>query len=341
MEKPRKRRLMEGLCRYSINAVIMLLALLCSATTAWSAIVIQDVTPVDVTPSGFSIIWQSSEPAVPGIAIYSDAGGTNEITNELEITPFPLYGGDPENTDEYQNDLEMDNIRNLAITHGLTKIGIHGCLPDTTYYYRVYAKGTGNEVASWPADGLASVTTMVENAFVNDSRQILLTLTSNEGVLNAKGLIVIASTGMTLYPISTIVGDGTGTNQAFLNIANLFGQDGRNWTPTGTMEVSLEVIGLCTDPIQSTSSVEFTDDFHVSTVHGVEITVVDLPEMGDLDGDCNVDLYDAIIALQILSKIRPSSPINTIDVADINGDGRIGIEEAIYALQNAADARNQ
>lgn len=327
---------MEGLCRYSINAVIMLLALLCSATTAWSAIVIQDVTPVDVTPSGFSIIWQSSEPAVPGIAIYSDAEGTNEITNELEITPFPLQGGDPELADEFENDVSMDNLRDQVKTLELTKIGIHGFLPDTTYYYRVYAKRLGNETASWPADGLASVTTMVENAFVNDSRQILVTLTPSEGVLNAKGLIVTASTDMTLYPISTIVGDGTGTNQAFLNISNLFGQDGRNWTPTGTMAVSLKVMGLCTDSIQSASYVDFTDDFHVSTVHSVGITVVDLPEMGDLNGDCSVDLYDAIIALQILAKIRPSSPINTIDMADINGDRRIGIEEAIYALQNAA-----
>ena len=340
MEKPRKRRLIEGLCRYSINAVVMLLALLCSATTARSESIIQDVRPMDVTPSGFALTWRASKSSTPSIAVFSDSGGVNEITPELEITPFPLYSGDPESTDEYQNDLEMDNIRNLARTHGLTKVGIHGCLPGTTYYYRVYAKGPGNDVASWPADGLASVTTMVENAFVSDARQILVTLTSNEGTLDAKGLIVIASTGLALYPISTIVGDGTGTNQAFLNIANLFGQDGRNWTATGPMEVSLEVIGLCTDSIQSTASVEFTDDFHVSTVHSVGITVVDLPEMGDLDGDCTVDLNDAIIALQILSKISPSSFINTIDIADINGDGRIGIEEAIYALQHAAEVRN-
>ncbi len=55
---------------------------------------------------------------------------------------------------------------------------------------------------------------------------------------------------------------------------------------------------------------------------------------GDCNGDGNVDLADAILALQVLAGIRPSSTV--YKEWDVNGDGRIGMAEAIYVLQYLA-----
>ncbi|MFV9646692.1 MAG: hypothetical protein ACNYWU_12780, partial [Desulfobacterales bacterium] len=45
----------------------------------------------------------------------------------------------------------------------------------------------------------------------------------------------------------------------------------------------------------------------------------------------DIELSDAIIAMQILTEISPS--LMESNVWDINADGKIGIEEAVYILQ--------
>ena len=58
---------------------------------------------------------------------------------------------------------------------------------------------------------------------------------------------------------------------------------------------------------------------------------------GDLNGDCAVDLKDAILALQIHSC---SNPATAPDLAgEVSGDGKIGLEEAIYILQRTGKQR--
>ena len=261
--------------------IVLVVVMLFSAFTAWAEIIIEDVQTTDVTPSGFAVTWQTSEPATPRIAVFSDAAGIDEITRELEITLFPMHGGDPEIIDEYQRDQEMDNLRNHAKTLGLMKIGIHGCIPDTTYYYRVYAEANG-DTASWPAGDPLSVTTTRENSFVSDSKQLLVTLVESEGTLNAAGWMVTASAGEAIFPISAFVSDGAGANQAYLNLSQLFGADGLSWTPTGTKEISLEIKGSEFGPTEHTLSLDFSDNFYVSTVYPVEINA---GEPQDSDGD--------------------------------------------------------
>jgi parallel beta-helix repeat protein len=59
---------------------------------------------------------------------------------------------------------------------------------------------------------------------------------------------------------------------------------------------------------------------------------------GDIDYSENIDLRDAILALQVCIGIAPNSAIHK--EADVNGDNKIGIAEAIYALQVVAGRHN-
>lgn len=58
---------------------------------------------------------------------------------------------------------------------------------------------------------------------------------------------------------------------------------------------------------------------------------------GDVNGDGNVDLVDAILALQVMAGIEPSATV--YKEADVNGDGKIGIEEVIYVFQKVSGLR--
>lgn len=65
------------------------------------------------------------------------------------------------------------------------------------------------------------------------------------------------------------------------------------------------------------------------------------PLRGDINGDGNVDLVDAVIALQVISGMNPSGIRTdyTSSGTDVNGDGRISMEEVIYILQRISGLR--
>lgn len=58
---------------------------------------------------------------------------------------------------------------------------------------------------------------------------------------------------------------------------------------------------------------------------------------GDLDGDLDVDLADAILATRILIGIEPQAALYV--TGDVNQDRRLGLEDILFILQNVATLR--
>jgi hypothetical protein len=56
---------------------------------------------------------------------------------------------------------------------------------------------------------------------------------------------------------------------------------------------------------------------------------------GDIDGNREIQLQDAILALQVLAGITPQIPLKL--EADINGDAKLSLEEAIHILQKVGN----
>ncbi len=261
---------------YIFRMIVVLAFILLSSKKAWSEISISDVYPVDVTSSGFSVIWQTSGYAIPGITVFSDPAGNNNITNQLEVTLFPLMGNNPQVTTEFEKEEDREALREKAMTLGLMKIGIGGCSPETTYYYQVHAENLSGEKTDWPVTGpFPSVTTFFENSFVSDSKQVLATMVGLSEDENAAGWLVIASNTESPYGISACIGDGAGINQAFLNISNFFDYSGVNWTPNGTKGIILEIKGSELGTISKELIIDFSESFSVSTIYPVEIEAGD------------------------------------------------------------------
>jgi hypothetical protein len=58
---------------------------------------------------------------------------------------------------------------------------------------------------------------------------------------------------------------------------------------------------------------------------------------GDVNGDANVGLDDAILAVQVCADITPTS---TVELGgDVNGDGHIGLADSIYIIQMVSGVR--
>jgi hypothetical protein len=58
---------------------------------------------------------------------------------------------------------------------------------------------------------------------------------------------------------------------------------------------------------------------------------------GDLDGNVNVDLMDAILALQVMNGIHPDIFLHFEN--DIGENKKIGMEDMLYIIQKAAGIR--
>ncbi len=60
-------------------------------------------------------------------------------------------------------------------------------------------------------------------------------------------------------------------------------------------------------------------------------------DRGDVNYDGQVDLTDAVLALQVIAGILPAQTI--YKEADVNSDGKIGHAEVLYILQKSAERR--
>ena len=72
---------------------------------------------------------------------------------------------------------------------------------------------------------------------------------------------------------------------------------------------------------------EFTDSFTVTVISGVI--------RGDLDGDGEITVADALAALRIAAKLAEETP-QAVAIADSDGDGHITVADALAILRVAA-----
>ena len=117
---------------------------------------------------------------------------------------------------------------------------------------------------------------------------------------------------------------------------------GGSSTCTVTPSVGYQVDAFTVDGSPKTLTNRQYVLINVMANHTVNVTFKLASEHGDVNNDGAVDLADAILALQVISKVPlPPSVISIPVNADVNGDGKIGMPEVIYILQKVAGIRQQ
>lgn len=209
---------------FSARARRLSLALLAIVAAPMAfALTISNVKVVNVTPSGFSVLWETSEPATPSITVYSDAGGANSLTGQVGVEAFPLNTGKLGGANAYEKRLGQAALREATRGMNLNMVRVTGCAPGSTVYFKARASLTGGGAAVFPTSGaLPSVTLPRANSFVSHSKQLIIDLPSGP----MEGRLVTLSTADALSPLAAVAGDGIGPNQVFFNLSELFTRDG-------------------------------------------------------------------------------------------------------------------
>jgi len=244
------------------------LACLCfGAYAAAAQIVITNVSPVNVTSGGFSVVASVSPPVSPAvtasISVFADAAGATNLAGQVGVEYYPMHTGDPALSNAYDRLLDLAALRQQTRSLGLLHIRVSDCSPGTTYYYRLRVSSTNGQTAQWPAAGpLPPVTTALETSFVLQSEQLLITLDETSP---AGAVITLANTN-TPSVLAAVVGDGAATNQAFFSVADLMAAaGGTNYLPVGNQEFIATVLGPLARGLSQTYSVVFPTNFLVAS----------------------------------------------------------------------------
>jgi hypothetical protein len=278
------KRNWEYICMFFLAGIFSII----SPLSVNAEITLSDIYITNVTPTEFSIVWRASEIGTPLVSVFSNSSGTIDITTDVEIVSYPLMSGDPDLVEDYFKEESKDILNAATRSTGLMMAKIRGTSPDTDYFVRIGAANTGGEHVFYPENGgTIPVRTMVANEFIIDAKHVLVTFTNNAGDLAADGWIAIASTDAsdeTQFSVSAVVGDGTGRNQAFIDLSNFFGLNHLNWTPqTGSYVIKIEILGNATPVEPQLFTMDLTDIFHISDIRNIPFNI-DSPPDSDNDG---------------------------------------------------------
>jgi len=180
------------------------------------------ITVADVTPDGFSVIWQVDEPSTGDLAIYDSADVLlSDVFRESESEFHP----------------PAEDI-------GVMKVRVTGLQPDTTYRFQTLtiAKADGLAVFTPAYPQLMEVTTESATVVVNNDpvKQMIYDEDGNPG----DGALLLASVEGGDYPVSAWVGQDVETPWARIDLNQVYSAlTHENLQLMGGEEMSLWSIG--------------------------------------------------------------------------------------------------
>lgn len=238
------------------------------ATVSWAVPpVISDVEVVDVTTSSVTLVWDVDQTAsMDSLRVFGDADGLVDLTSNFEVISQPLIGGDPTAVDELANLASRQALNTATKGHGLARVTVHGLTPNTTYFLRARS-AVGAESSEFPAASTIVVPTASLNSFIARSQQLRLRFQHPDPT----GWIVMASNPEASFAVSAVVGDGAASNEAFLNLAQMFTTVGNNYEPVGETTITLRIReggGTIATPI---FDVTFIDGFAVGLAYTLDV----------------------------------------------------------------------
>lgn len=285
--------------------------LLLTGLTAAQAGIVTNVTPVNVTPTSFSILCRSSLAIT--LEVFADAAGTTNLTRQLGVAAYPVHTGNPDLAAGYARRQSQHLLRQKAAGFGLVLIQVSNCRPGTSYFYRL-SDGPGSY---YPASGpLPAVTTETENTFVLDAQQLILDIPG----LDNLGRIVTLTHTNAAHPLAAVIGDGVGTNQVFFNVNDLFNLSGSgNLAPLGNQTFDVNVWGPGGADVAAQFTLNFSLNFNVGSANvasiGAEFLALNIGSAVLQTGQntnipVNLTTSDGLAALDVTLGVAPGRLTN-------------------------------
>ena len=178
---------------------------------------------------------------------------------------------------------------------------------------------------SIPETGTRSVKTPKTAGFAPNTPVLTIELDDGSGALDASGYVASAFCPQTMHGVSSYVGDGAENNTASLNLTNVFGDEGVNWTPQGEKELILVVLrGADGPPVWATIAMQFNRDFAVAETQSLALQTT----------SSGAELFEAGLGMRVL--ISNLDQPCACSIADPDMDG-VQPKDVLYLLQQAAE----
>lgn len=282
---------------------------------------LKNVTVVDVTPTEFSVIWQSDEVSDPQIAIYESANREKEITSDFEVATYPMQGAGEELANFEQRNY-LSALKEVTRSKGLSKIRVGGLTPDSQYFFRVFSNSNSNSNSGhWPLVDTYSVKTEQENSFSQDAVQLIVDI-NEEG---SNGWLVYALIEGAKYPVSAVVEAGIGNGRAVINLSNLFTDDGQNWDSSDVSLVSPRISVMKGEggfESELFDGIELSSEFNVATNITITLNDKSLPLPPIIEPLGNIVTHEGgqVEFLIIASDPNMTIPSLTIEAAPLGAE---------------------
>jgi len=216
------------------------------------SIFISDVTPVSFTVnSTFRVLTQSD------ILVFSSPEANNDITDQLQVNRYPLYGYSDDVHSVWKTRQEKETIRQRMKTLKHSQISFSGCMPATTYFFSVSSD-----------QQIYSVTTALYNQFIYHAPQLIVHFPSSHNNFNPNGYLIIAQSPLAMYPVSAIVGDGR-PEHAIVNLCNMFDTNGLSLNTNSGIDVQVVAQGAQLTPVSSLIHLNPSETFDVANSYSI------------------------------------------------------------------------
>jgi hypothetical protein len=182
---------------------------------------VEHITVSDVTPDGFSVIWQSSEPGTCSLAVYDGTG-------------LPLSGIEV---------VSESALHAPAEDIGVMKVRVNGLQPCKTYRFQTLTVSKLDGLAMFaPYPGVMGVVTESASSAVNND--VFKQSIYDEAGHPAGGALLVASVSGGDYPVSGWVGQGITSPWAEVDLNGVYSEiSHQNLGLTGGEELTLWSFG--------------------------------------------------------------------------------------------------
>jgi len=231
----------------------------------------------------------------------SDRDGSYAVSWELSSTSSVTYVLEEATNASFSNGLRQ------AYSGSSTSTTITGRSNGSTYYYRVKATRSGYTDSSWRTDSNGCMVTITPPVPPTPG-SISYPTSDSDGSYTVSWA---SSSGVTSYQLERSNNGGSSWSQVYSDSGTFYGESVGN----GSYRYRVKA-----------TNIAGSSGWRTGISDCIELIVI----KGDINGDGNVSLSDAILALQIVIGLNSDS--THLD-ADVNGDGKIGLEEVIYILQ--------
>lgn len=211
------------------------------------AVDLSGVEAGNVTPFSADLVWEVSDAGTgePDLEVFLDNPGTVPAGSGVTVEFYPLHLGDRTVSSDYEGRISRRILQGEVKARQLVMARVRGLSPGTTYYLRprVLDPDGSAITGNGPLD-LVAVTTALENAFVGESRQLVLDFSASLPELSHGAIARINAPGLA-YPLFEVVGDGAVASEAFFNLDNLLDAAGeRNLDPSSPLDLNIQLRGM-------------------------------------------------------------------------------------------------